>query len=65
MKRVDEFLCTPEYEVRKDKIYDKVSMIMLDTFEKAGFDFARYSEGTCKDVPQDIMDDILNILLEE
>ena len=38
---------------------------MLDTFEKAGFDFARYSEVTCKDVPQDIMDDILNILLEE
>lgn len=34
MKRVDEFLCTPEYEVRKDKIYDKVSKIMLDTFEK-------------------------------
>ena len=65
MKRVDEFLCTPEYEVRKDKIYDKVSKIMLDTFEKAGFDFARYSEVTCKDVPQDIMDDILNILLEE
>ena len=65
LKRVDEFLCTPEYEVRKDKIYDKVSKIMLDTFEKAGFDFARYSEVTCKDVPQDIMDDILNILLEE
>ena len=65
LKRVDEFLCTPEYEVRKDKIYDKVSKIMLDTFEKAGFDFTRYSEVTCKDVPQDIMDDILNILLEE
>ncbi len=27
--------------------------------------FARYSEITCKDVPQEIMDDILNILLEE
>ena len=39
--------------------------LMLDTFKKAGFDFARYSEITCKDVPQEIMDDILNILLEE
>ena len=27
-------------------------------FEKAGFDFARYSEVTCKDVLQDIMDAI-------
>ena len=51
--------------MRKDKIYDKVSKIMLDTFGKAKFDFARYSEITCKDVSQDIMDDILNILLEE
>lgn len=49
----------------KDKIYDKVSKIMLDTFEKTGFNCKRYSEVTCKDVPQDIMDDILNILLEE
>ena len=65
LKRVDEFLSTPGYEVRKDKIYDRVSKIMLDTFKKAGFDFARYSEITCKDVPQEIMDDILNILLEE
>ena len=65
IKRIDEFLCTTEYEVRKDKIYDKVSKIMLDTFGKAKFDFARYSEITCKDVSQDIMDDILNILLEE
>lgn len=65
LKRADEFLSTPGYEVRKDKIYDRVSEIMLDTFKKAGFDFARYSEITCKDVPQEIMDDILNILLEE
>ena len=65
LKRVDEFLSTPGYEVRKDKIYDRVSEFLLDTFKKAGFDFARYSEITCKDVPQEIMDDILNILLEE
>ena len=47
---MDEFLSTPGYEVRKDKIYDRVSEFLLDTF---------------KDVPQEIMDDILNILLEE
>ena len=62
---MDEFLSTPGYEVRKDKIYDRISEFLLDTFKKAGFDFARYSEITCKDVPQEIMDDILNILLEE
>jgi selenocysteine-specific elongation factor len=65
LKRVDEFLCTPDYEVKKDKIYDKVSTILLDTFEKAGYDFAWYSEIDFGDIPGEIADDILNILIEE
>lgn len=65
LKRVDEFLCTPEYEVRKDGVYDKVSGILLDTFKKAKFDFVRYSEVDFGRVDRMIADDILNILLEE
>lgn len=65
VKRVDEFLCTPEYEVRKDALYDKVSKKLLDSFEKAGYDFVRYSEIDFDKTPGEITDDILNILLEE
>lgn len=65
LRRVDEFLCTPEYEVRKDGVYDKVSGILLDTFAKAKYDFVRYPEIDFKGVDRMIGDDILNILLEE
>lgn len=65
LKRVDEFLCTPEYEVRKDKTYDNVSKLLLDTFAKARYDFVRYSEIEFKGVDRMTGDDILNILLEE
>lgn len=65
LKRVDEFLCTPGYEVRKDGVYNGVSGILLDTFAKAKYDFARYSEIAFKGVDRTVADDILNILLEE
>ncbi len=65
VKRVDEFLCTPEYEVRKDDIYQQVSGRLLDTFTEAKYDFARYSEIDFGSVPQETADDILNLLLEE
>lgn len=65
VKRVDEFLCTPEYEIRKDGLYDEVSKKLLDSFERAGYDFVRYSEIDFGKTPGEITDDILNILLEE
>ena len=65
LKRVDEFLCTPEYEVRKDGTYDKISGILLDTFANAKYDFVRYSEIDLKGADRAAADDILNILLEE
>ena len=65
MKKTDEYLCTADYEIRRDKTYNTVSGILLDTFEKSRFDFTRYSEINCKGVSQEIQDDILNILLQE
>lgn len=65
IKRVDEFLATPEFEVRKDAIFEKVSKIIIDTLRKSEYDFTRYSEIDMKNVPRDITDDILNILVEE
>ncbi len=65
VKRVDEFLCTPFYEVRKDAVYEKVSGLLLGRFADARYDFVRYSEIDGKGTEQGIMDDILNILLQE
>lgn len=65
IKRVDEFLCTPEYEVRKDDVYEKVSSGFLKAWKQAGFDFVRYTELEHKAVSDQVADDILNILLEE
>ena len=65
VKREGEFLCTPDYEVRKDGTFEKVSGVLLNTFEKARFDFVRYSEIPLSGVDQGTEDDILNILLVE
>lgn len=65
IKKVDEFLCSADYEIRRDETYNTVSGTLLDTFEKSRFDFMRYSEINCKGVSQEIQDDILNILLQE
>ena len=65
LKRVDEFLCTRKYEVRKDKIYDKVSKIMLDTFEKAGYDFVRFSEIDFGKIPRQTAEDVVLMMIDE
>lgn len=65
VKREGEFLCTPGFEVRKDGTYEKVSAVLLNTFEKARFDFVRYSEIELPGVDRGTGDDILNILLVE
>lgn len=51
IKRVDEFLCIPGYEVKKDDVYHKTAGILLNTLEKAKYDFARYSEIDMKGIP--------------
>ena len=65
IRRVEEFLCTPDFQVRKDEVYDKVSSVILKTVREAKFDFVRYSEMEFKGVSREVADDILNILLEE
>ncbi len=65
LKRVDEFLCTPGYQVRKDAKYEKISGRLLQAFEKAGYDFVRYSEIDLQGENRETADDILNILLVE
>ena len=65
LKRMEEYLCTAEYEVRKDEVYDRVSVKILDSVRKAGYDFVRYSDIAFGEKDKAVADDILNILLEE
>lgn len=65
VKRVEEYLCTAGYQVRKDKLYRQISEKILDTVKKAGYDFIRYSDMSFTEASGEIVDDILNILLEE
>ena len=78
--RREEYLSLPGYEVpkdamylqteklievRKDKIYDKVSKIMLDTFEKAGYDFVRFSEIDFGKIPRQTAEDVVLMMIDE
>lgn len=65
VKRVDEFLCTPQYEVRKDSLFERTSEALLTAMEKAGYDFVRCREIAVPPEAREVEDDILNILLEE
>ena len=42
--RYQEYLKLPEFEVSRDATYDKVKKILEKTFQKAQFDFVRFSE---------------------
>lgn len=42
--RREEYLSLPGYEVPKDAMYLQTEKLIEDTFEKAGYDFVRFSE---------------------
>lgn len=65
IERIEEYLCTAGYQVRKDEIFRQVSSQIMDTVTRAGYDFVRYSDISFSGVSRGTADDILNILLEE
>lgn len=65
VKRVEEYLCTADYEVCKDAQYERIAGKILDTVRKAGYDFVRYSEIAFTEKERLVADDVLNILMEE
>ncbi len=65
LKRKDEFVSRPTFEIRRDALYEKTSRFLLETFERAGYDFLRYSEIQAPGVEPAVQDDILSVLLEE
>ena len=65
LKRHQEFLQLPEFEVRKDSVYEKVLKTVQKQFEKAQFDFQRFSEISFGNIKREEVEDIMLLLIDE
>jgi len=65
IKRRNEYLQTPDFTVRRDEVFEKVSGKILKAYKDAGYDFIRFGEIDFGKTPPGIAEDILAVLLEE
>ena len=65
LKRHQEFLQLPEFEVRKDSVYEKVLKTVQKQFEKVQFDFQRFSEVSFGNIKREEVEDIMLLLIDE
>ncbi len=63
--RYQEYLHLPEFTVSRDATYDKVKKTLERTFQKAQFDFVRFSEISFGNISADVVDDIVLLLMDE
>lgn len=63
--RKDEYLHLAEFEVSKDGMFLKTEKTLVDAFEKAGFDFVRFSEIDLGTIPRETAEDVLLLLVDE
>lgn len=63
--RYQEYLQLPEFDVSKDSAYDKVKKVTEKTFQKAQFDFVRFSEISFGNTSKEVVEDIVLLLMDE
>ena len=63
--RREEYLSLPGYEVPKDAMYLQTEKLIEDTFEKAGYDFVRFSEIDCGKIPRQTAEDVVLMMIDE
>lgn len=63
--RRGEFLYCFGYEIPRDAVFEKAAQTILDTFEKAGYDFVRFSEVEFPKLPEGTKEDVLQVLVVE
>nr|WP_317282567.1 selenocysteine-specific translation elongation factor [uncultured Sellimonas sp.] len=63
--RKGEFLYCPDHEIPKDEVFEKTARIILDTFERARYDFVRFSEIEFPKLPEGTKEDVLQVLAAE
>ena len=63
--RREEYLSIPGYEVPKDAMYLQTEKLIEDTFEKAGYDFVRFSEIDFGKIPRQTAEDVILMMIDE
>ena len=63
--RREEYLSLPGYEVPKDAMYLQTEKLIEDTFEKAGYDFVRFSEIDFGKIPRQTAEDVDLMMIDE
>ena len=63
--RREEYLSLPGYEVPKDAMYLQTEKLIEDTFEKAGYDFVRFSEIDFGKIPRQTAEDVGLMMIDE
>ena len=63
--RKEEYLQLPGYEVPKDANYQAVEKLLRSTFEKAGYDFVRFSEIDLGKIPRTTAEDVMLMMMDE
>ncbi len=63
--RREEYLSLPGYEVPKDAMYLQTEKLIEDTFEKAGYDFVRFSEIDFGKIPRQTAEDVVPMMIDE
>ena len=63
--RREEYLSLPGYEVPKDAMYLQTEKLIEDTFEKAGYDFVRFSEIDFGKIPRQSAEDVVLMMIDE
>lgn len=65
LRAVGEYLSLPEFEIVKDVRYEDCRKLLLDAFEKAGYQFVKLSETGAEKEYADMVEDILLLMREE
>lgn len=63
--RREEYLSLPGYEGPKDAMYLQTEKLIEDTFEKAGYDFVRFSEIDFGKIPRQTAEDVVLMMIDE
>lgn len=63
--RRDEYLHLPDFVVPKDERYQETEKIFTETFEKAAYDFVRFSEIDLGKIPKETAEDVLLMMVSE
>ncbi len=63
--RREEYLSLPGYEVPKDAMYLQTEKLIEDTFEKAGYDFVRFSEIDFGKIPRQTAEVVVLMMIDE